>query len=123
MWVFLVLFALALASPHEKRVSPDHECLQIYGYSSCGYYQRAKCWADALDSSLFTVTLEGGTRDQYQHKLSQLKDEHEAVQKSHRTSPMVLRGCGDDKKHYVGGSDDLVAYLKSKRIAAPAGCW
>ena len=117
MWASLLLLALAALCG-----ASQPECISVYGYSSCAYFQRAKCWADALDHAAFTVTLEGGSRDTYQSKLAKLKDEHDEIQKSHRTSPLVLRGCGDEK-HYIGGSDDFVKYLKDKRISAPAGCW
>jgi hypothetical protein len=119
MGLSIIVLTLALVALCQ---ATSRECVQVYGYSSCAYFQRAKCWADALDASHFTATVQGGDRDQYQDKLRKLKDEHDEVQKTHRTSPLVLRGCGDEK-HYIGGSDDFVKFLKGKGVAAPAGCW
>ncbi len=117
----MLLVALAVALLVSV-ANADAECIDVYGYSSCAYFQRAKCWVDGLDASKYTVQSHGGTRDEYQGTLTRLKNQHSGMDKQHRTSPLVLRGCGSDKT-YVGGSDDLVKLLKERRVSAPAGCW
>lgn len=102
-------------------VQATKECVSIYGYSSCAYFQRAQCWGNALPQDKWSVTSTGGSRDDYQNNLKTLKETNKSILASHRTSPMVLVGCGDQAR-YVGGSDDFVAYLKKLQVSAP-GCW
>ena len=97
------------------------ECYQVYGYNGCAFFERAKCWANSLDSGKFKVKVSGTSRPQYQQKLASLKQDHASVDKHHRTSPIVLSGCGEEPV-YVGGSDSFVSQLKQKGIRTD-DCW
>ena len=116
------LLLLVVASLLGLSSAADNGCIAIYGYSSCAYFQRAKCWGDALakNPDKWTVATIGGTRDEYQAHLARLKGLHSSIDPSHRTSPLVMRGC--EKPMYVGGSDAFVAMLKNEGISAE-GCW
>merc|ERR1712137_461874 len=117
MFLFSTVLLIALLGSADAL---DNSCIAIYGYSSCAYFKRAECWANSLPKPEWSVAVGGGTRPEYHERLAKLKALHPSIDKSHRTSPMVMRGCEEPK--YVGGSDDFIRMLKEEGIKQPKGC-
>ncbi|KAI9016693.1 hypothetical protein DFJ74DRAFT_677991 [Hyaloraphidium curvatum] len=114
----LALLCLALFVGYVWWNQPAEEskiCYTIEGFAGCGFFERAKAMGNKLKASdEFRITIrESPQRSEY---VGQRLPELNKVVKgagSHRTSPFVYTGCGEDDKRYVGGASEFIERVKT----------
>mmetsp|Transcript_25397 Transcript_25397/g.32318 ORF Transcript_25397/g.32318 Transcript_25397/m.32318 type:complete len:184 (+) Transcript_25397:349-900(+) len=90
------------------------ECYFVDGYSSCGYFRKAKCIGELLNESEYAakVSITGGERSEYLSRLPKLKQGVSGNGVSnHKTSPFVRVGC-EATKEFIGGASEFISYSR-----------
>ncbi|KAJ3185289.1 hypothetical protein HDU85_001339 [Gaertneriomyces sp. JEL0708] len=89
-------------------------CWNIEGFETCPYYQAAKRLGSSLENAPgngvtdIAVKTRGWTRSEWETRREELK---KALRTSHRTSPFVWKGCGDNVEAFIGGFTDFEAVV------------
>jgi glutaredoxin len=84
--------------------------LYVYGYKSCGYFQRAKRIAKTIAKeyeNVEAVIKESSERGAYHSVRAKLAQEI-ADASNHRTSPLVYMEAADKTITFIGGASDLI---------------
>ena len=85
--------------------------LLVYRWIACGWYQRAKRVARAVEKAYnieFTFH-EADSRDEYHAERAQLINTIPGAE-NHRTSPLVWHTLPSGTNQYVGGASEFVAF-------------
>lgn len=73
-----------------------------------------------------TVTVIGGTRDEFFENLRALRKQHPSMFQldSHRVSPLILYGCAalGQRTEFVGDIDNFMSYLRRHEMPIPTNC-
>ncbi|EGC38737.1 hypothetical protein DICPUDRAFT_28107 [Dictyostelium purpureum] len=101
----------------------EETCFTIHGYPSCPYYQRAIKLGDAIEqgNKNIKVTVNEVDKEEWKEFLEKESVGLGQRAKYHQTCPMVVEGCTDDSKAFVGGFSDFLNqskkrnYLKSNK--------
>lgn len=117
--MFLIRFATPLRGTEDvslngtNRLAPTPSHLHLVPFKG-GFFERAKAQGLKLsESDKFKINIrESPQRSEYVGE--RLPELNKVVKGAgtHRTSPFVFSGCGENDKVYVGGATEFIAHVK-----------
>ncbi|KAM9979110.1 hypothetical protein ACTFIZ_000428 [Dictyostelium cf. discoideum] len=99
----------------------EETCFTIHGYPQCPYYQKAVQLGKHIDSNNKNIKVENKECDREEWKEYLEKQTiglgHKA--RYHTTCPLVIEGCTDDSKSFVGGYAEFLNHSKKNKFIKP----
>ncbi|KAI8813589.1 hypothetical protein BJ742DRAFT_849427 [Cladochytrium replicatum] len=107
----------SLYASNSNQVDEGKICINVAGFSTCPYFQRARSLAESLPSEKFSALVDGLPRDIWNQKKYDLQKSIPGAEQ-HQTSPMVWLGCGGQSLQFIGGASEFVDYAGQKGWSA-----
>lgn len=103
----MAVVLLALAGPG---LCSKPLCYTIYGFYSCGFFDRACQEAEHFeDRGLLVYTKRVYAYGDWKQRLDALNRDHHT---RHGTSPYIVRGCYGEPPQFVGGYDQFIHEIR-----------
>ncbi|KAF2076260.1 hypothetical protein CYY_002438 [Polysphondylium violaceum] len=97
----------------------EKTCFVVHGYPSCPYYQKAQKLGQAIEKKNSRIQVDyievdrEEWKDYIEKERMELK-EHRAHY--HYTCPLVVEGCDDEAKLFVGGYAEFLAQSRKRKL-------
>jgi len=97
----------------------EKSCFVVHGYPQCPYYQKAQKLGEAIEkkNSRITVEYKEVDREEWKEYLeNERKELKEHRAQYHYTCPMVVEGCDDQVKQFVGGYAEFLNQSRKRKL-------